>query len=278
MVTSVDIVNYLRHSPIYIDTVGDIEIDRDSIVVDNTSVIARCSIKGIEGDKSLKCYYRPCSRQQPSYGTSYIKEALLIPSISGHAIYVDVAFAEWIEGETLTDILLDDDCNYKSLSRAFDTLAYTILTKGYTHSDISPDNIIVNGDKMYLIDIDALGKHHTEHRPSTEYSTPLFSHHHRIFSDYEHLDDYSIAAISVILATLSTYRSRRSVPKLLIEFGYGNINNAIEFSKQRLLDKRDMIHYQMAMEMSNCFGQIPNLRLMLALILKRKRVLRQKNG
>ena len=59
MVGAVDIVNYLRHWPIHLDTLGDIEVDRDSIVVGNNSVIARCSIKGIEGDKSLKCYYRP---------------------------------------------------------------------------------------------------------------------------------------------------------------------------------------------------------------------------
>lgn len=267
MVSTVDIINYLRHWPIHLDTLGDIEVDRDSIVVGNNSVIARCSIKGIEGDKSLKCYYRPLHMLHNVDNSHYIRCGLCIPTLAGTVAAIDVLISEWIDGEPLSDVIHDKDCNFKILSRAFDTLAYDILSREYVHCDITPDNIIVNGDQMYLIDMDAVQYPEFEHRVSEGYGTPRFSHRHRGFSSNKHIDDYPLAAISTILAALATYRSRQRVPQLLIEFGYDNLRDAITFAQQRLLDKRDMVHYQIGAETTNLLGKIPNLGKMLAIAL-----------
>ena len=54
---------------------------------------------------------------------------------------------------------------------------------------------------------------------------------------------------------------------MLIEFGYDNLRDAITFAQQRLLDKRDMVHYQIGAETTNLLGKIPNLGKMLAIAL-----------
>lgn len=265
MVGAVDIVNYLRHWPIHLDTLGDIVIDSDSIVVGNNSVIARCSIKGIEGDKSLKCFYRPPQMQHNDNNTHYIKRGLSIPTLAGIVTAIDVLISDWIDGEPLSDVIHDKGCNFKMLSRAFDTLAYDIISREYVHCDITPDNIVVNGDRMYLIDMDAVRYPEPEPHEEYEYGTPHFSHRHRDFSSNEHKDDYPIAAISTILAALATYQGLQRVPQLLIEFGYDNLHNAITFAQRRLLDRRDMVHYQIGSETTNLLGKISNLRRLLAL-------------
>lgn len=264
MVNAVDIINYLRYNPIHIASLGDAEIDRDSIVVGNNSVIARCSFRGIEGDKSLKCYYRPLQTPHSADDTRYIKCGLSIPTLSGTVTEIDVLISDWVEGVPLSDIVRDKACDFRRLSRAFDSLAYDILSLNYAHCDITPDNIIVDGDRMYVIDMDAGHSPQPESVVEQRLGTPQFIHRHRDFSSDEHVDDFPIAAISTILAALATYHDRESVPQQLVEFGYDDIRNAISFAQQRLVDNNDMVHYHIGEETTNLLGKISDLRGLLS--------------
>lgn len=264
MVGAADIVNYLRHGAICIDTLGEIVVDSDSIVVSNNSVIARCSIQGIEGDKLLKCYYRPFVAQQILYNSIYIKSSLAIPTLTGTISKIDVLIANWKDGAPLADVILDKGCNFKVLSDAFDALAYDIISRSYLHSDITPDNIIVDGNKLQLIDIDDAKYSQFEYLATDGCCTAQFSHRHRDLASNENIDHYPLAALSTILAALATYQGRRPAPQQLVEFGCDNLSKAIIMAQQRLLDKSDMVHYQIGIETTNLLGKIPNLSRLLA--------------
>ncbi|MBR5197089.1 MAG: hypothetical protein IKW42_02595, partial [Alistipes sp.] len=204
MVSVVDIVNALRADVVHIASAIQVVVRSETISVGNNSVAARCSIRGIDGDFLLKCYYRHDPRLEFIYGGAYRSESLRVPTLAGIEEGIDTLIVGWIEGITLSDYLADcaggggradggggsgsssnggggsagsgigsgkagyargaggsggggkgsGKCGYTSISRAFDELALEVLSAEYAHGDISPDNIIIVGDAMRLIDLD----------------------------------------------------------------------------------------------------------------------------
>ena len=299
MVSVVDIVNALRADVVHIASAIQVVVRSETISVGNNSVAARCSIRGIDGDFLLKCYYRHDPRLECIYGGAYRSESLRVPTLAGIEEGIDTLIVGWIEGITLSDYLAD--CagggggkgsggkgayarssgsgkagyargvgGYASISRAFDELALEVLSAEYAHGDISPDNIIIVGDAMRLIDLDTRWEEAMSQAYST-IGTPRFTHRHKAFLRNKHIDDFAIATLSTLLAALATYDTATDAvtpPNELLTLGSGNLDRALDIARRRLRRVDDTAHYEMAMKIENICGHIDNIGDMLTRALR----------
>ena len=301
MVSVVDIVNALRADEVHIASAIQVVVRSETISVGNNSVAARCSIRGIDGDFLLKCYYRHDPRLECIYGGAYRSESLRVPTLAGTEEGIDTLIVGWIEGITLSDYLADcavgrasssagngacasssvgngggnGACasssasssagGYASVSRAFDQLALEVLSAEYAHGDISPDNIIIVGDTMRLIDLDTRWEEAMSHAYST-IGTPRFTHRHKEFLRNKHIDDFAIATLSTLLAALATYDTAAEAvtpPNELLTLGGSNLDRALDIARRRLRRVGDTAHYEMATKIEDVCGHIDNLGDML---------------
>ena len=306
MVSVVDIVNALRADVVHIASAIQVVVRSETISVGNNSVAARCSIRGIDGDFLLKCYYRHDPRLECIYGGAYRSESLRVPTLAGTEESIDTLIVGWIEGITLSDYLADcagggggkaaytsssgsgkagyargaggsggsgkgsGKFGYASISRAFDELALEVLSAEYAHGDISPDNIIIVGDAMRLIDLDTRWEEAMSHAYST-IGTPRFTHRHKAFLRNKHIDDFAIATLSTLLAALATYDTATDAvtpPNELLTLGGSNLDRALDIARRRLRRVDDTAHYEMAMKIEDVCGHIDNLGDMLTRALR----------
>lgn len=329
MVSVVDIVNALRADVVHIASAIQVVVRSETISVGNNSVAARCSIRGIDGDFLLKCYYRHDPRLEFIYGGAYRSESLRVPTLAGIEEGIDTLIVGWIEGITLSDYLADcaggggsaggggkgsgkagyargaggggsagggggsagggggsagsgggsagsgggkgsGKAGYTSISRAFDELALEVLSAEYAHGDISPDNIVIVGDAMRLIDLDTRWEEAMSHAYST-IGTPRFTHRHKAFLRNKHIDDFSIATLSTLLAALATYDTATDAvtpPNELLTLGGSNLDRALDIARRRLRRVDDTAHYEMATKIEDVCGHIDNLGDMLTRALR----------
>lgn len=308
MFSVVDIVNALRADVVHLASAVQVVVRSETISVGNNSVAARCSIRGIDGDFLLKCYYRHDPRLERIYGGAYRIASLRVPTLAGTEESIDTLLVGWIEGITLSDYLADcaggsagggagacenssagggaDSCaggganssagcyggegGYARISRAFDQLALEVLSAEYAHGDISPDNIIIVGEAMRLIDLDTRWEEAMSQAYST-IGTPRFTHRHKEFLRNKHIDDFAIATLSTLLAALATYDTpTESVtpPNELLTLGSGNLDRALDIARHRLRRVDDTAHYEMATKIENDCGYIDNLGDMLTRALR----------
>ena len=292
MVSVVDIVNALRADVVHIASAIQVVVRSETISVGNNSVAARCSIRGIDGDFLLKCYYRHDPRLEFIYGGAYRSESLRVPTLAGIEEGIDTLIVGWIEGITLSDYLADcagsgggggssggssnGACasssagGYASVSRTFDELALEVLSAEYAHGDISPDNIIIVGDTMRLIDLDTRWEEAMSHAYST-IGTPRFTHRHKEFLRNKHIDDFAIATLSTLLAALATYDTAAEAvtpPNELLTLGGSNLDRALDIARRRLRRVGDTAHYEMAMKIEDVCGHIDNIGDMLTRALR----------
>ena len=264
MLTAVDIINTLQQGRIIIDTVGEVTIYPESIIVGNNSVASQCRIRGIEGDILLKCLFSPAvtpNQSRQSVCVTYID----IDTLSGDTFRTCCLLRRWIDGITLDDAVLSGMYNYKSLSTSFDRLAYEILSAHEAHGDISPDNILVCNDKMQLIDNDATWHPNHTHNHVSEYGSPGFIHSHRkIKLPAKDIDNYPIAIISTLLAAISHYatESAETIPAILLKDIAAPSHRSIELAKQKLLDADDIAHYNIACSIDEMFCSTDKLKRM----------------
>lgn len=328
MFSVVDIVNALRADVVHLASAVQVKVRSETISVGNNSVAARCSIRGIDGDFLLKCYYRHDPRLERIYGGAYRIASLRVPTLAGIEESIDTLLVGWIEGITLSDYLADcaggranssagggagggadssasgsagggaSACansgagggadggadssadssagcyggagGYARISRAFDQLALEVLSAEYAHGDISPDNIIIVGEAMRLIDLDTRWEEAMSQAYST-IGTPRFTHRHKEFLRNKHIDDFAIATLSTLLAALATYDTPTETvtpPNELLTLGSGNLDRALDIARHRLRRVDDTAHYEMATKIENDCGYIDNLGDMLTRALR----------
>lgn len=268
MLTAVDIINVLRQEELSIGAIGDVYVDVDSIVAGGSSVVARCRIRGVEGDFLLKCLYdtgipqRWCPR---ALCVSYLNVA----TISGRRQKMCCILRHWVDGISLDRAIISGECDYTKFSILFDRMALEQLLSAEAHGDISPENIVVCGDRMRLIDNDAAWSPNDKNQYALEYGTPCFTRPNReIQRPSKHMDDYSIALLSTLLADLSHYAAmnrasedtRGAIPQEMIEGILSPTHDTIACATRRLLDVGDMPHYALAKTLGGVLTHIPQLR------------------
>ena len=274
--TLLDLVAAFRTSNVTFKSLAPQRITHEDIFVGNHAVVCRCVDEGSGELISLKCYPRRRRNASMIYGMAYLPDEAEIHTING-VMSVDVVATPWIEGCSLDKMFRNPKSDYLRLSHAFDSMAYGMLCAPRAHGDIKPENIIVatSGD-MHLIDYDAAWVPGFTENDIEEVGTPAFSHPQRNGKSFDKgIDDFSIALISTMLASMA-YRRSEFEPHL-------RGDNSL-FSPQDVLTgddallkaaiatferKRDMAHYHIARSLYGCDGRIDGLQEALMYAVKR---------
>lgn len=261
MITAIDIINVLHNPQLYIEGIGTLNLFADSIITGSNSVAARCQIDGIEGDFLLKCFYKEVDISK--YNNNITISSIDISTISGEHYMAQCIIRRWQCGSPLDIALNSGDCNYKTLSHAFDTMALERLLSGVPHGDISPDNILLNEGVMTLVDDEIMWYNNENRGRSRNYGKQPFSHPFRaMLHPSSDVDDYSIAIISTLLAAISSYaKMNEEIPLILLDdLTVENSYRALDIAKRRLLKVGDKAHYDIASHINHISYNIPNLK------------------
>lgn len=275
MLSAVDIIHTLHKENLSIDSIGAVDICTSSIIAGGNSVVARCRIRGTDGDFLLKCLYTPYAT------TIQCRRALCVTYLSIHSSLTGeyqkscCILRKWDDGIPLDVALFYGSYDYRDLSRLFDRMAYECLQRDEAHGDISPDNIVVCDDRMRLIDSDGEWIPYEERNSAYEYGTPGFAHTHRTMSPPSKVvDDYPIALLSTLIAAMGHYAAEAQeneepltkIPTQLLNGIVAPTQESIAIAKQKLLDVGDMPHYSIACAIGGVLQHIPELKEILEYI------------
>lgn len=261
MITAIDIINALHNPQLYIEGLGILNLFADSIITGSNSVAARCQIDGIEGDFLLKCFYKEVDISKDNNNITI--SSIDISTISGEHYRAQCIIRRWQRGIPLDIALNSGNCNYKTLSHAFDTMALERLLSGVPHGDISPDNIVLNEGVMTLVDDEIMWYNNENRGRFRNYGKQPFSHPFRaMLHPSSNVDDYPIAIISTILAAISSYaKMNEEIPLILLDdLTVENSYRALDIAKRRLLKVGDKAHYDIASHINHISYNIPNLK------------------
>lgn len=183
----------------------------------NDAVVFRVERDG--KPEMLKCYLRPpqympercrCSQLSPlTVSCRWLENEMLISDENGSPQWVDVTVGDWIEGESLHDLLfkavIDRDTEtLKTLSTLFDRFALRLLAEEWAHGDVKPDNMIFDGRDLRLVDIDSIFTPQLAGLTTAQLGTEGYRHPARDCNCFDcSIDDYPIAVMSVTLAALA---------------------------------------------------------------------------
>lgn len=274
MVSILAIMSTFRAPVLYLRTLEQLWIDHDTITAGSNSVTARCRVFGREGQWLIKCYVTPRHNLSAIYGDAYYEKEFGIYSITGVIEYVDAVVLPWVEGQPLDSLIGRSSTNYALMSRSFDAMALRQLNSDIAHGDIKPENIIVKADgSMELIDFDAAWLPSLRGRQADEIGTPGYRHPYRTKECFnEYIDDYAIAIISVMLASLAVARDEME-PMLkpdntlfTPEKAINGQDEVLIHATNILLECGDAAHYHMAMALQRIFIGIHALPSYLAFV------------
>ena len=180
-------------------------------VNDGKLYAVKCFVKDQKGrDES----YRKIADEMEVVSSSYIlplrylDNELFVDSAQCKCEEFPVVVMEWVEGETLDSYLmrnLNDKYELEMLSYRFNRMSAWLLSQPFAHGDLKPDNILVRKDgSLVLVDYDGMFVPSMKGEKAREIGSPDYRHPLRNDSDYnEHIDDFSIAVISLSLKAIA---------------------------------------------------------------------------
>ena len=188
---------------------------RPHFVAGNASVTFRVLHNGER--KILKCYTRTNQHLAAIYGKEYHPRELCIVDIVGRKVWIDCLLTPYIEGITLDEALCsaNSEKELEAIATSFDAFAKSLLLSERAHGDLKPENLIVTpSGEIVAIDWDAAFLPSFAGEASPEIGTAAYQHPLRSTDLFDkHIDDYSIAFLSVFLhyaaidnSTLEHYR------------------------------------------------------------------------
>lgn len=268
MADAISITNSLTYNAYYLRTLNDLRFDFGTIYAGNSAVVVRCYEPHSSTPLLLKCYYRPINNGKAIYGDRYKPKELGVISLTGYTEFIDVVLLPWVEGVALDQIVGTPAVDYNKLSTRFDATALQLLNRDYAHGDIKPDNIIIDPSSynITLVDWDAAWIEGFTDEDMEECGTAIFSHPRRCDMPFnKHIDDFSIAIMSTMLAALAADREFFE-PQLSSECSLFYPTDAIS-SNDALLNHaiklfgrvNDAVHYRIASSIIGCQGPIHHL-------------------
>lgn len=179
----------------------EMEGERPRFVAGNAAVTFRVRHNGER--KILKCYTRTNNHLRAIYGKEYHPRELCIVDIVGRKMWIDCLLTPYIEGITLDEALClaNSKKGLEAIASSFDTFAQGLLLSERAHGDLKPENLIYTpSGEIVAIDWDAAFLPSFAGELSPEIGTAAYQHPLRTTELYDkHIDDYSIAFISVLL-------------------------------------------------------------------------------
>ena len=175
--------------------------NRPLYVAGNAAVTFRVKHDGM--DKILKCYTRTNNHLMAIYGEEFHPRELCIIDIVGRKVWIDCLLTPYIEGITLDEALCSADGEQEliAIASSFDAFAKRLLLSERAHGDLKPENLILTPTgEIRAIDWDAAFLPSFAGEVSPEIGTAAYQHPQRTTDLYDkHIDDYSIAFLSVFL-------------------------------------------------------------------------------
>ena len=179
----------------------EMEGNRPRFVAGNAAVTFRVWHNG--ECKILKCYTRTNNHLRAIYGKEYHPRELCIVDIVGRKVWIDCLLTPYIEGITLDEALCsaNSEKELEAIASSFDAFAKSLLLSERAHGDLKPENLIYTpSGEIAAIDWDAAFLPSVTGEASPEIGTAAYQHPLRTTELYDkHIDDYSIAFISVLL-------------------------------------------------------------------------------
>lgn len=179
----------------------EMEGERPRFVAGNAAVTFRVRHNGER--KILKCYTRTNKHLTAIYGKEFHPRELCIIDIVGRKVWIDCLLTPYIEGITLDEALClaNSKKGLEAIASSFDTFAQGLLLSERAHGDLKPENLIYTpSGEIVAIDWDAAFLPSFAGELSPEIGTAAYQHPLRTTELYDkHIDDYSIAFISVLL-------------------------------------------------------------------------------
>ena len=220
--------------------------------------------------KMLKCYTRHNPYLKDIYGPLFHPRELCVMAITGDMMWVDCLLYDRIEGDSLDQALCQTQSaqDIEHLARAFDQMAYRLLSEGKTHGDLKPENIIVTPSaEMLPIDFDSAFMPAFAGKKSVETGTAAYQHPARDLQFFDaHIDDYSIAIISTLLhaavidySIVEYFRQTQEFPLLprnIIAGKCADLDAYIEEFARR----GDAVHYRIAKMLKSPWPRLFNLK------------------
>ena len=148
----------------------------------------------------------------------YLDKELFVDTSNSDDSEFPVLLMDWVEGKTL-DVYIKENINNQYaldiLAYQFGKLAAWLLTQPFAHGDLKPDNILITEDGLLvLVDYDGMYVPAMYGCKAREIGSPCFRHPHRTGDIFdEHIDDFSIAYISMSLKAIALN------PSLLTDYG-----------------------------------------------------------
>ncbi len=260
-------------------TLGEISLCRTSAgepvrAVGNSAVVFK--IRCGRAYRMLKCYTRPMVHLDAIYGSRLLPKELYIWQADGSGEWCDVVTDDWIEGETLHDVVIRaaqerDKESIRQLAERFDHLALDLLQQTWAHGDLKPENILIDPEgELHLIDFDAMFLPSFAGEKSPELGTTAYQHPARTEDLFDSsLDDYPIALISTALHALVLQ------PDLLERYGCGDglllsprqiaLHRSPAYSEcLALFEKRGLVaRYRIARLLTSPLPSLPTLKALL---------------
>lgn len=225
----VDYIESISNPSLFFNTLKDIipMRNRDGSLVfvsGSVSVVFKVSYKG--KTYALKCYlsnknheshfkaideFRNNNYSDFFINFKYYKDELCLFLSCNSSITVDVLMIEWVDGGNLYDVVtkalhLGKKRVVSDMTTKFIELSVKLLSSGFVHGDIKPENIIYDEHKgkLVFIDYDACYTKFHKKLSNNEVGTVWYQHPNRVSSDYGKivLDHYSIAIIVVSLLAI----------------------------------------------------------------------------
>ena len=222
---------------------------------------------------ALRVYMRPHNNLRAIYGDKYYPKGLLVNISATEYGLVDVVLCEWHDGETLQSKIeqfCDNPGKMLSLSQMFETLALSLLNEPWAHGDLKPENIVVGGGGMRLIDFDAMFLPGFTSDDCVEIGTNQYQHPLRDKSYFnKSVDDYPIALITTVLAALSLDGGLgRGLPEsdaLLIrpQSAVAGEDAMLERIERLFAEVGDLCHYHIAKLLRSPLPSLPQLKSLL---------------
>ena len=225
MITIANIIDTLSNNHILWRSLCRVEVPltggRPRYAVGNAAVGLRIRCDG--RDAWLKCYTRPNDNLPAIYGAAFHPQELCVFGMGGRRQWTDCLVCDFVPGQTLDTLLCGPDAQQTAAvaARAFDRAALKLLRSERAHGDLKPENMILKPDReIEFIDWDAAYVPALAGHAAPETGTAAYQHPRRTTQMYDkHIDDYSIALLSVMLhaaaldpAVTERYRSLREFP------------------------------------------------------------------
>ena len=134
-------------------------------------------------------------------------ELFVNPSNSDESEF-PVLIMDWVEGITLDKYILKYQGNsfvLHDLCVSFNSLCKWLISQNFAHGDLKPDNILVRYDgSLVLVDYDGMFTPKMKGEKSREIGSENYRHPMRTIDVFNnHIDDFSLAAISLSLKAIS---------------------------------------------------------------------------